>query len=238
MADSPHQWPEHLGRARLISGISLIAAAPFISFSNPVSAGYLLLVGVMACVDWTKIQKVALSVSSVSFERFERKVEDAEQILKEIRQVEERISFVLTEQMINRGAQNHPGGGFGEEAEFAIYRKLQEMNKTTESPSLKANMKELQRDMGFQLCNGIFGRKWLEKSAANDWARSTSFQDLPDRQKIIELASLDGVDLTRVSELLDAYVRFREKDIVPSDELIRSLYESKNYRAPGEQALT
>ncbi len=189
----------------------------------------------MACVDWTKVQKVALSPTSLSIEQFEQKVQDAEQILKEIRKVEERIAFVLTEQMINRGAQNRPGGGFGEDAEFAIYGALQEINKATDSERLKTNMDELRLDMGFQLCNGIFGKIWLEKSAANDWARSTSFQVLPDRKKINELASLDGVDLTKVRDLLDAYIHFLEKDAVPPHESIQFLFEKKKHRAPGDR---
>ncbi|TWA26345.1 hypothetical protein FB004_103451 [Sinorhizobium medicae] len=185
---------KHRKRARLISGILLIAAAPLTSFFDPVPAGYLLVVAALACVDWTKVQKVALSPTSLIIEQFEQKVQDAEQILEEIHKVEERILFVLTEQMITRGAQKRPGGGFGEDAEFAIYGALQELNKAIDSERLKANMDELRLDMGFQLCNGIFGKIWLEESAANAWANSTRFQVLPDRQKINELASLDGVE--------------------------------------------
>ncbi|MDX0432828.1 hypothetical protein GOL30_30065 [Sinorhizobium medicae] len=75
--------------------------------------------------------------------------------MEEIHKEEERISFVLTEQMINRGAQKRPGGGFGEDAEFAIYGALQEINKAIDSERLKANMDELRRDIGFQLCCGF-----------------------------------------------------------------------------------
>ncbi|WP_339073283.1 hypothetical protein [Sinorhizobium meliloti] len=226
---------KHFNRARLILGIFLIAAAPLTSFFDPVPAGYLLAVGVLTCVDWTKVQKVVLSTNAVIIERFEQRVQDAEQILKEIRKVEERISFVLTEQMINRGAQNRPGGGFGEEAEFAIYAALQEINKSTDSERLETNMRELRRDMGFQLCNGIFGKIWLEKSAANDWTRSTSFQVLPDRQKLNELACMDNVNIARVTDLVEAYIRFLEKDSVPPHKILQSLYENKNYRAPREE---
>lgn len=224
--------PDHFKRIRqvsLISGIALISAAPTVSFWNPVSAGFLLLVGLIACVDWRQIKKVALSIESVTFERFERGIQDARDILNEIRKVEERISFVLTEQMINRGSQDRSGAGFGEEAEFAIYRALQEMNKATISPLLKTNMDELRKDMGFQLCNGIFGKSWLAKSAANDWARATEFKVLPDLNKIEQLASLDNTDLSRVKCLLDSYIVFLENDIVPSDELIKSLRSNKNY---------
>ncbi|NRP73911.1 hypothetical protein ILFOPFJJ_04829 [Ensifer psoraleae] len=216
----------------------MIVSTPFISLMNPVSAGYFFLVGVFsfiaATIDWTDIKKLVLSPGSFILEKYEKKleqkVEDAKSILEEIRKVEERISFVLTEQMVNRGGQRHQGD-FGEEAEFAIYRAFQAITPETKSPRLIANMKELHRDLGFQLCNGIFGLKWLNKSAAKDWLLSTSYQSLPDRYKIQELAELDQVDLVRVKDILEAYIAFMENDKVPSGELLNKLYEYKNYSA-------
>lgn len=234
-----HPHPIALRWLSRVCSITLIAAAPITSFWHPVAAGYLLLVGVMAYIDWTQVQKVALSTNSISFERFERKVQDAEQLLKKIAEVEERISFVLTEQMLNRGAQYRPNAGFCEEAEFAIYGALKEMNGMKVSPLLKSNMEELKRDLGFQLCNGIFGQKWLKPtSAANIWASSEKFEALPDRNKIHELASMDGVDLARVNAVLDAYMLFKERDVVPPKDLVRLLYTFKNYSNSPTEAET
>lgn len=217
----------------------MIIAAPFVSLWTPISAGYFFLVGVFsfvaATIDWADIKKLVLSPGSFILEKYEKKleqkVEDAKGILEEIRKVEERISFVLTEQMVNRGGQRHQGD-FGEEAEFAIYRAFQAIALETRSPRLTANLKELHRDLGFQLCNGIFGLKWLDKSAARDWLLSTSYQSLPDRHKIRELATLDQVDLSRVKDILEAYIAFVEEGKAPSDDLLKHLYGYKNYSVP------
>ncbi|WP_156408483.1 MULTISPECIES: hypothetical protein [unclassified Ensifer] len=165
----------------------------------------------------------------------EQKVESAEAILKEIRDVEERISLIITEQMLNRGGHRYVGG-FGEEAEFAIYRVLQNSKSVRQKRSMDTNLEELHRDLGFQLCNAIFGTKWHEETAAaRSWLCSSGFQLLPDEPKLKELAMADGVDLSKVSDVFDAYIKFRDENIIPSGDVVKRLYGYKNVTEQSDQ---
>ncbi len=230
MADMPRGFADHSRQARLVMGMALTAAALSISFWHPIPAGYFLLVAMIAfltvVLDWTRIKIFKVSPTSIDVELFaeiERKVESAESLLSEIRGVEERLSMILTEQM----GQNY-SGGFGEQTEFAIYRVLQGSKVAAGSPLFRRNMEELHRDLGFQLCNGIFGKKWKNGNGIRNWLLSSKYQVLPDKHKIEELARRDKVNLAAVSDLLTAYLNFRDRDIVPPDDILEQLYSCKN----------
>lgn len=234
MANLFRDFADHSQQIRLVAGTALIAAALSMSFWHPIPAGYFLLVGMIAfltvVLDWTRIKNFKFSPTSIGVELFakiERKVESAESLLLEIRGVEERLSMILTEQMLNRGGQNY-NGGFGEQTEFAIYKVLQSSKVTAGSPLFRRNMEELHRDLGFQLCNGIFGKKWEDGEAVKNWLLSSKYQVLPDKRKIEELARDDKVNLVLVNSLLTAYLEFRENDIVPPDDILEQLYSCKN----------
>ncbi|MGO7171388.1 hypothetical protein AB9F47_30510 [Rhizobium leguminosarum] len=234
MAKALHDFADHSHRARLVAGMALTGAALSISFWHPIPAGYFLLVGMIAfltvVLDWTRIKNFTFSPTSIGVELFskiERKVESAESLLSEIRGVEERLSIILTEQMLNRGGQNY-NGGFGEQTEFAIYKVLQSSEVAVGSPLFRRNMEDLHRDLGFQLCNGIFGKKWEDGNAVRSWLLSSKYQALPDKHKIEELARRDKVNLAVVSDLLTAYLNFRDRDIVPPDDILEQLYSRKN----------
>lgn len=234
MANMLRGFADHSRQASLVTAMALTTAALSISFWHPIPAGYFLLVAMIAfltvVLDWTRIKIFKVSPTSIDVELFaeiERKVESAESLLSEIRGVEERLSMILTEQMLNRGGQNY-SGGFGEQTEFAIYRFLQGSKVAAGSPLFRRNMEELHRDLGFQLCNGIFGKKWKNGNGIKNWLLSSKYQVLPDKNKIEELARRDKVNLAAVSDLLTAYLDFRDKDIVPADDILEQLYSCKN----------
>lgn len=176
---------------RLGMGIALLGAALPVSFFNAVSAGFFFITGLLCCltlvVDWQRLKSLNVSLTSLSaelYEKIEKKVDNAESILAEVRNVEARISLILTEQMLNRGG-HHYVGGFGEEAQFAIFRALRETTAATESAEVRANLVELKSRMAMQLQHGLFGSKWEDKlSAVAGWMTAVDYQTFPDSQKV------------------------------------------------------
>lgn len=220
--------------ARLGTGIALLALALPISFFNVVSAGFFFITGLISClslvVDWQRLKSLNVSLTSVSaemFEKIERKVEDAEGILAEIRQVEDRISYILTEQMLNRGGE-HYVGGFGEQAKLAIYRTLRETKAAHESDAVMKNLADLKRRVAFDLCHGLFGSKWRDKTSAvcAEMIRIDYQYPLP-LARVRELASADNIDINRTPVLLEAYRQLIEEDLPPSEDVAAILYKNK-----------
>lgn len=223
--------------ARGVAGVVLILASLPVSFVNAVSAGFFFVVGAFACMsvvlDWQRLKSLNLSLTSIGaelFEKIEEKVQDAETILAQVRDVEARISFVITEQMLNRGGNKYIGG-YGEEAEFEIYKSLLQLN-TNKYVSVTKNMQELKQRLCYGFCNAIFGYQWRLEGPIKHWFDATDYKVLPDRDKIVELAALGGVNISTAREVIEAYIAFKDEDVFPQHSLIVRLYDFKRVGAP------
>jgi hypothetical protein len=216
---------------RLWAGGLLLAAALPISFWNPVSAGFFFVTGTFFCLtlllDFQRLKSLTISLTSISTELYE-KVSNAESILKEIQEIEARIAHVLTLQMLNKGGERYVGG-FGEEAEFAIFKDLRETKAAKADPRVIANISELKKQLGFQLCHAVFGTKWSnDESYVRKWALANKFERLPNAEEVMQLAKKDGIDLESRQAIVQAYYAFLTRDDLPNDELIKELYDYKN----------
>ncbi|WP_105435813.1 hypothetical protein [Neorhizobium tomejilense] len=219
---------------RLAVGGLLLAASLPISFWNPISAGFFFVLGAFSCLtiflDFQRLKSLTISLTSISTELYE-KVSNAENILKEIQEIEARIAHVLTLQMLNKGGERYVGG-FGEEAEFAIFKELRETKAARTDPRVIVNISELKKQLGFQLCHGIFGAKWSDDdSHGRKWALAEKFEKLPNVEEVTMLAEEDGIDLKARRAIFQAYIAFLLKDELPNDELVRNLYDHKNLRS-------
>ncbi|NKM69391.1 hypothetical protein [Rhizobium laguerreae] len=220
---------------RLVAGLLLLAACLYISYfdSNHTTAAFFFVVGILCFIDYGRLKTLTFGgvLTTELYEKMEKRVENAESILTEIRDIEARIAYVMTQQMLNRGGERYVGG-FGEEAEFAIFRGLRETKAAKTDPEVKDSIAELKKQLGFQLCHGIFGTKWMDdNSKVREWALKNRYEVLPDARKVLQLAKEEGFDAS-TSPVYEPYLDFIERNILPSERLIRALYDCKNSSRP------
>ncbi|WP_131820995.1 hypothetical protein [Ensifer sp. LCM 4579] len=140
-------------------GIALVATALMISSWDATAAGFFLIVGapvtLPAFVTLRDLKSVSVSPASFTAE-FREQVDRAEEILDQLKRVEERISYVLTEQMLNDGGHTYVGG-YGEEAEFKIVGALAEVDAGEAAGRLHRNISKLKTQLGIKLIYGVIG---------------------------------------------------------------------------------
>ncbi|WP_349433555.1 hypothetical protein [Pararhizobium sp. A13] len=220
----------------LLTGIALVASALAISFVNPVAAGFFLVVGALAFlssfVTWRELKSFSISPAAFSAE-FREQIDRAEEILSSLKEVENRISYVLTEQMLNKGGHRYMGG-FGEEAEFNIIKTLAAGDASTRSDLVEANIKVLKTRLGIRLLYAVIGARSDQKHAPNTvgFLVANEYKTLPTTDQLREFSKADGVDLAEVNHVLSAYDAFTARGEYPSEGVVQSLYELSTRREP------
>lgn len=218
----------------LLTGIALVASALAISFVNPVAAGFFLIVGALGAlssfVTWRELKSFSISPAAFSAE-FREQIDRAEEILSSLKEVENRISYVLTEQMLNKGGHRYMGG-FGEEAEFNIIKTLAAGDASTRSDLVEANIKDLKTRLGIKLLYAVIGARSDQKHAPNTlgFLIETEYKTLPTTDQLKEFAKADGVDLAEVEHVINAYNALTARGEYPPEIVVQSLYELSTRR--------
>lgn len=210
----------------LFAGIGLIVASLALSFDNTVAAGFFLVVGMLTSltsfVQWRNLQSFTLSPASISAE-FKEQIDRAEEILSEIRATETRLSYILSEQMLNKGGE-HYVGGFGDEAEFNIVEALATIGTPPSEPRLSDNLNGLKRTLGLKLLFAVTGSIVRRDDApALITYLEANPKSLPSREVLVELALQDKLDLSPASAALEAYSAFVSEGRFPPEEVRKAI---------------
>lgn len=222
-------------RIALVVGLTLVAASLGICFSNAVAAGFFLIVGTLttlsAFVNWKGLKSFSVSPASIAAE-FREEIDRAEELLTMIKEVESRIYYVLTEQMLNKGGHRYVGG-FGEEAKFNIVKAIASA-KSVASGELADNIDTLRTRLGMLLVYAVIGAHSRKELSPNtiDYLISTGYRQLPSRERLEALAKADGIDTAEVSDVLAAYEAFVGDGTFPSEDIVSKLYDLGRRREP------
>lgn len=182
-------------------------------------------------VQWQNLKSFTLSPASISAE-FKEQIDRAEEILSEIRTTEARLSYILSEQMLNKGGE-HYVGGFGDEAEFNIVEALAAIETLSSEPRLSENLNELKRKLGLMLLFAITGNiSRSEDAPALAAYIEANPKMLPSRDMIVELARRDQLDISISSAALEAYSAFVSDGRFPPEEIRKAIYDLSNRRTP------